>query len=256
MQKIKDVPHCGPQRRMCGAAGKNRGIDLPRTEERLMKNALTRKLLAAAAAIVIVASMTGCFAAPAAPQNNETTPAVTTSASDTVSGADVASGADVVVIDDATAANNAIEAYLNGFNTGDAAKLADVTYSPAVAAFLESNGKDKSFLAGSFQTAIDEMKQSAGGVFYLDYEYTVSEASEEQFNQLKAEIEALAVGSGEKVQAARIGQVSMKANAVASASDVTSSGDLVSGADVSELESTKMELRLYKYDGKWYVFAV
>lgn len=220
-----------------------------------MKNALTRKLLAAAAAIAVVAALTGCFAAPAAP-NNDTAPSVTTSAADTVSGADAASGTDVVVLDDATAAKNAIESYLSSFNTGDAAKLADVTCSPAVAAFLESNGKNKDFLVSSFAATIDGMKQNAGGLYHIDYSYTIAEATEDQLAQLKTEIETLSLGSGEKVQAARVCQITMKASSVASASDVTSSGDLVSGADVSELESTQMEMRLYKYDGKWYVFAV
>ena len=219
-----------------------------------MKNALTRKLLAAAAAIAVMASLSGCFAAPAAPQNTDPTPAV--SSADTVSGADVASGTDAVVLDDATAATNAIEAYLSSFNTGDAAKLADVTCSPAVTAFLESNGKTKDFLVSSFAATIDGMKQAAGGVFYIDYSYTIAEATEDQLNQLKAEVEALSVGSGEKIQAARVCQITMKASSVASASDVTSSGDLVSGADATEMESTQTEMRLYKYDGKWYVFAV
>lgn len=221
-----------------------------------MKNALTRKLLAAAAAIAVMASLTGCFAAPAAPQNSETAPVVTTSSTDTVSGSDAASGTDVVVLDDATAAKNAIEAYLGGFNTGDAAKLADATCSPVVSAFLESSGKDKDFLVSSFADTINAMKQNAGGLFHIDYSYDIADASEDQLAQLKSEIDILSPGCGEKVQAARICNVTMKAGSVASASDVTSSGDLVSGADVSELESTNMEMRLYKYDGKWYVFAV
>lgn len=221
-----------------------------------MKNALTRKLMAAAAAIVIMASMTGCFGTPAASQNNETTPSVTTSAADAVSGTDAVSGADAVVLDDDAASVNAIESYLNSFNTGDAAKLADVTCSPAVSAFLENNGKNKDFLVSSFAGTIEEMKQTSGGLFHIGYNYTIAEADKDQLAQLKAEIEALSAGSGEKVQAARICQVSMNASSVASASDVTSSGDLVSGADISALDSTQIEMRLYKYDGKWYVFAV
>jgi len=222
-----------------------------------MKNAFTRKLLAAVAAIAVVASLSGCFGAPAVPAEPQSpeAPSVTVSTSDTVSGSDAVSDSDVV-LDDATAAKNAIEAYLNGFNTGDAAKLADVTCSPAIAAFLESNGKNKDFLVGSFGDTIEAMKQTSGGIFHIGYSYTVTEADEEQLEQLRSEIEALSAGCGEKVQAARIYQVSMNVNSVASASDVTSGGDLVSGADVTSMEDAQMELRLYKYDGKWYVFSV
>lgn len=217
-----------------------------------MKKAFTSKLLALAAALVVMTSLTGCFGMPAAPQQNTTT---TTAPAATASGSDAASGTDVVV-DDATAANIAMETYLDGFNTGDAAALADATCSSTVSAYLKNNGKDKSFLVKSFEKSIADMHDSVDGTFFLDYDYSVTDANADQVNVFRFEIEALNAGDGDKVEALKFYNVTMKLASVASASDVTSSGDLVSGADVTEKESAQVEMRVYKLDGKWYVFAV
>jgi len=100
------------------------------------------------------------------------------------------------------------------------------------------------------------MHSSVDGTFFLDYDYSVTDANADQVNVFRFEIEALNAGDGEKVEALKFYNVTMKLASVASASDVTSSGDLVSGADVTEKESTQVEMRVYKLDGKWYVFAV
>ncbi|MBE6760316.1 MAG: hypothetical protein E7554_09575 [Ruminococcaceae bacterium] len=219
-----------------------------------MKKAFTSKLLALTAALVVMTSLTGCFGT-AAPQQSTTAPTTTTAPAEPVSGTDAASNSDVVV-DDATAANIAMESYLDGFNTGDAAALADATCSSTISAYLKNNGKDKNFLVKSFEKSIANMHSSVDGTFFLDYDYSVTDANADQVNVFRFEIEALNAGDGEKVEALKFYNVTMKLASVASASDVTSSGDLVSGADVTEKESTQVEMRVYKLDGKWYVFAV
>lgn len=216
-----------------------------------MKNTITRKLLAAAAAVLVTAALSGCFAAPQQPAENDT-PAVSAgdvSASD-VSGTDV-SGSDVSAsdVDVQDTADGALEAYFTAFGSGDAQALADLSCSPAMNEFLKNNGLDKSYLVKSFQETIDGMKQTAGGNYTMGYEViSAADATEAEKAELAAGVESLLAGSGAKVQAVRIYQLSI------SAQSVTSNGDVVSSADAVS-EQAEGQLRLYQYDGVWYVFG-
>jgi|GEM_PF-1801897 len=216
-----------------------------------MKNTIARKLMAAAAAVMIMTAMSGCFA-PQKPAEDSTadTPAVTASASD-VSASDV-SASDVSASDAASVqgtADGALEAYFAAFNSGDADMLADLTCSPAMEAFLKASGLDKSYIADSFRQTLDGMNQTAGGSFRMEYEViTAADATEAEKAELVTGIESLSAGSGAKVEAVRIYQLSM------SAQSTTSDGDVVSSADAVS-EQGEGQLRLYKYDGLWYVFG-
>lgn len=229
-----------------------------------MKNTITRKLLAAAAAVLVTAALSGCFAAPQQPAENNTpaAPAVTagdvsgsnvsgSSVSDSnvsdadVSGSDV-SGSDVNVQD---TADTALEAYFTAFDSGDAEKLADLTCSPAMEEFLKNNGLDRSYLVKSFADTIDGMKKTAGGYYTMGYEVISSaDATEAEKADLVSGVESLLAGSGAKVQAVRIYQLSISAQSVTSSGDVVSTSDAVS-------EKADGQLRLYQYDNVWYVFG-
>lgn len=235
-----------------------------------MKNALTRKIMAAAAALIVVASLAGCAGKPADDVNDsqptvsasETVSGSETSGADVsgsdvsasdVSGSDVSgsdvSGSDAVVVDDATVANSVIDAYFAAFNSGDAQKLADLTCSPAMVAFLKSNGYSADFVKMNYADSIKEMKAVSGGSFDLRHEYTVAEADTEQMDALKAKLNGLSAGSGDKIQAARVYQVTMK-----SVEAVSSAG--VSASDAfNVLEQSESIMYAYKYDGNWYVFV-
>lgn len=228
-----------------------------------MKNTFTHKLLAAAAALLIVASLTACGSQDAVDASNDVPADVTSSAdvSDSdasasdvvVSGGDV-SGSDVVVVDDATAADSVFNAYFAAFNSGDAEKLAEVIGAPPMLAFLENAGVGSDYLLTSCRNTLSAME----GVTIV-YEYTVAEADEGQLAAIAADLNALSSGAGDKVQAARVYNVNMTAYAdiqSVSGSDVSAS-DAVSGSDAAgnALEQSSGVIRLYKYDGAWYVLG-
>lgn len=219
-----------------------------------MKNTLTLKLIAALMAVLAMVSLSGCFAMPQQGGETDNTPVVTAadvsagdvSASD-VSGSDV-SGSDVSASDVQNDADKTLEAYLNAFNTGDAEKLAQLTCSPAMEDFLKNNGKDRAYLVESFEQSIKDMKDAAGG--YMSLEYTVVSgdgAPGDSVMELKGDLDSLSAGSGEKVQEVRIYVVNLTAK------KLTSNGDVVSAADASQ--SADGQLRLYKFENKWYVFG-
>ena len=218
-----------------------------------MKKSLMSKLLAAAAAMVMVLSLTAC-----SNQNTtvDETPDSSVSVSDTtVSGGDVSasdvSGSDVVVVDDETASNSALEAYFAALNSGNVDKLVELTAAPPMMDFLSGIGLDADYLRSSFQTVIDSMK-AVSGDYRIDYTYTVTDADEAAQAALAAELDALSEGAGQKVQAVRVYSVDMAAYAVPAAV----SGTDVSASDAAEaLEQSSSTLRLYKYDGVWYVFG-
>lgn len=218
-----------------------------------MKKSLMSKLLAAAAAMVMVLSLTAC-----SNQNTtvDETPDSPVSVSDTtVSGGDVSasdvSGSDVVVVDDETASNSALEAYFAALNSGNVDKLVELTAAPPMMDFLSGIGLDADYLRSSFQTVIDSMK-AVSGDYRIDYTYTVIDADEAAQAALAAELDALSEGAGQKVQAVRVYSVDMVAYAV----PAVVSGTDVSASDAAEaLEQSSSTLRLYKYDGVWYVFG-
>lgn len=230
-----------------------------------MKNALTRKIIAALSALFILTSLAACGNQPA--QESVDQPAV--SSSTDVSGADVSgsdvsgsdvSASDVVVVDDETASNNVLDAYFAALNSGDADKLVELTYAPPMADFLDGVGLGSDYLLSSFQATIDGMNAVSGG-YHIEYEYTVTDADEVDLTAFAAEVDALSKGSGAKVQAMRRYVVSMTAYTAQAAAPV--SGGDVSGADVSasdvvlgeKLEESEGVLRLFKFDGVWYVFG-
>lgn len=218
-----------------------------------MKKSLINKILAAAAAVLMMVSMTAC--------TNQNTPADSDDqgssevVSDTVisdadvSGSDV-SASDVVVVDDETAANNTLDAYFAALNSGDVDKLVELTAAPPMKAFLSAIGLDTDYLRSGFQAAIDGMKAVAGE-YHIAYEYTV--VDETDMSAFAAELNALSEGAGDKVQAVRTYNVNMTAYA---ASAAVSDAD-VSASDVNGemLEQSEGQLRLFKYDGVWYVFG-
>ena len=224
-----------------------------------MKNALTRKLMAAAAALIVLASMAGCTARPQT-ETDQPQPAV--SASDSVSDADVSgsdvsgsdvsgsdvSGSDAPVVDDAADADSVIEAYFAAFNSGDAGKLAELTCSPAMVSFLKSNGYSTDFVKMNYADTIKQLQAQNGGSFDLRYEYILNDADTTLPDVLKSELNELSAGSGDKVQMVRVYQVTMKLVEEVSASDV-------SGSDVQVLEQYEDVMFAYKYDGTWYVFS-
>ncbi len=231
-----------------------------------MKNAFTRKIVTAAAALLVVLSLSGCSMyappeeTPADPSAGNVVTAADVSATD-VSGSDV-SASDVVVLDDATLADNALNAYFAAMNSGDVDRLVELTAAPPMVSFLESIGTDVSYLSTSFRRTIDSMKAVSGG-YNIVWDYTAAEASEDEMTAIRAEIDALSAGAGEKVEAARVYEVSLKAYAAdmtvisgsdVSTADVISSVDVVSGSDaVQVLEESESTMNLYKYGGQWYV---
>ncbi len=228
-----------------------------------MKKLLISKIAAAAAALLMALALTGCGAkAPADDTADEGTVTPVTSAAD-VSGSDV-SGSDVSgsdVVDDAAEADRVFNEYFAALNAGDAGKLVELTAAPPMMSLLETIGAGEDYLLSSYQATIDGMKAVSGG-YRIAYDYTAADAEGDQLGAVIAEVEGMSKGAGEKVQAARLYTVNMKAYAAqmpVSASDVVSGADAVSAgdipADAQVLEESESVFVLYKYGGSWYVLG-
>lgn len=229
-----------------------------------MKKSLISKIAAAAAALLAAVALTGCSVkAPADDTANDGAVTPVTSAAD-VSGSDV-SGSDVSgsdVVDDAVLADQVFNDYFFALNAGDADKLVELTAAPPLMSLLETIGAGEDYLLSSYQATIDGMKAVSGG-YRIAYDYTVVDAEGDQLGAVITEIEGMSAGAGEKVQAARVYTVNMKAYAaqmpVVSGADVVSATDAVSDADIPAdaqvLEESESVLILYKYGGNWYVLG-